>query len=197
MSADGDAERVEDETAAAGDPLGDEGIGATLEAGAGEDESTPGANDEDLELSLVRAERDEYLDALRRLQAEFENFRKRTERHQVELSARATERLIEALLPVVDAFDLALSHASEVGTDPELTSAFAKIGTLLTTTLEREGLERIDAAGASFDPTVHDAVATEHADGEGGGGVIVAEVLRAGYRLHGRVLRPAMVKVKG
>jgi molecular chaperone GrpE len=197
MSTDDDAERADHETATAGDPFDDEGIGATLEAGAGEDESTPGANDEDLELSLVRAERDEYLDALRRLQAEFENFRKRTERHQAELSTRATERLIEALLPVVDAFDLALSHARDTDPDSELASAFAQIGTLLTTTLAREGLERIDAADADFDPTVHDAVATEHADGESGGGVTVAEVLRAGYRLHGRVLRPAMVKVKG
>jgi molecular chaperone GrpE len=93
--------------------------------------------------------------------------------------------LVEKLLPVLDTADLAVSH----GGGEEV----KQVWTALLDTLEREGLERIEPSGGAFDPNLHDAVAHEPGDGE----QEVAEVLRAGYRWKGRVLRPAMVKVRG
>jgi molecular chaperone GrpE len=154
--------------------------------------------DEDL-LVKALAERDEYLDALRRLQAEFDNFRKRTERQLADIRSRASESLLARLLPVLDAIDLALAHGAAEGEGGE---ALVQVGGLLRDTLAKEGLERIDAIGVPFDPTMHDAVAhvpaeEDATDDAAGGGAVVDEVLRAGYELQGRVLRPAMVKVRG
>jgi molecular chaperone GrpE len=139
------------------------------------------------ELSRVSRERDEYLDALRRLQADFENYKKRMIRQQTEHLERAAAVLVEKLLPVFDTADLAIAH----GGGEEV----KQIWTALFDTLEREGLARIDPAGVAFDPTMHDAVA--HEPGDGSGEPEVSEVMRAGYRWKGRVLRPAMVKVRG
>jgi molecular chaperone GrpE len=130
--------------------------------------------------------RDDYHDALIRLQADFENYKKRILKQQTEHLERAAESLVEKLLPVLDAADLALAHGG--GDDVK------QISSALAATLEREGLERIDPTGGPFDPTLHDAVAHEPSDD---GEQEVAEVLRAGYRWKGRVLRPAMVKVRG
>lgn len=203
------------------------------------------------DLRKIAAERDEYLQALQRLQADFDNFRKRAMRQQTETLERASEALLKQLLPVLDVLDLALAHHGETGPEGETKgassgspdgggatqaahSSLLQVGSLLRDTLAREGLERIDAVGVEFDPTMHDAVAHEPADGDGGptsdfsdgdggsdagaaegtesaegSGVSaaprrmqpaqpsVSEVLRAGYRLKGRVIRPAMVKVKG
>ena len=151
---------------------------------------------EDLRSDVER-ERDEYLDALRRLQADFENYKKRVDRQFEELSARGATSLVLRLLPVLDTLDLAEEHLlAEEGSDTEATAetkALVQARALLLDTLAKDGLERVGTAGEQFDPTVHDAVA--HAEGEGG--PIVDEVLRAGYRWRGQVLRPAMVKVKG
>jgi molecular chaperone GrpE len=142
----------------------------------------------DLEVASVARQRDEYLDALRRLQADFENYKKRVEKQKIEHVERAAGALVSKLLPVCDTADLAIAH----GGGEEV----KQVWTALFDALEREGLERIDPVGVPFDPTVHDAVA--HEPGEGAtGGPEVSEVLRAGYRWKGRVLRPAMVKVKG
>jgi molecular chaperone GrpE len=138
-------------------------------------------------VDIVAKERDDYRDALQRLQADFENYKKRVAKQSEELRERAAESLVEKLLPVLDTADLALAHGG--GEDVKQMSA------ALFSVLEREGLEKIDHAGEPFDPTCHDAVAHEPADGEEG--QEVAEVLRAGYRWRGRVLRPAMVKVRG
>lgn len=137
------------------------------------------------ELALAHAERDSYLDDLRRLQADFENYKKRMVKQQTDHAARAAESLVDKLLPVLDTADLAASHGA--GED------LAQVRAVLLEALEREGLERIATAGAPFDPNVHDAVAHEPGEGD----QEVAEVLRAGYRWKGRVLRPAMVKVRG
>lgn len=142
---------------------------------------------EDLELAGVARERDEYLDALKRLQADFENYKKRMVKQQTEFMERAAGTLVSKLLPVCDTADLAIAH----GGGEEV----KQVWTALMEALEREGLERIDPAGVPFDPTVHEAVA--HEPGDGDGGPEVSEVLRAGYRWKGRVLRPAMVKVRG
>jgi molecular chaperone GrpE len=132
-------------------------------------------------------ERDEYKDALQRLQADFENYRKRMIKQSEEVRERAAEQLVTQLLPVLDTADLALSHGA--GEDVKQLSA------ALFSVLEKEGLDKIDQAGEPFDPNLHDAVA--HEPGDGDGGQEVAEVMRAGYRWRGRVLRPAMVKVRG
>jgi len=142
---------------------------------------------EDLALAVVARERDEYLDALRHLQADFENYKKRMNKLQVQQGERAAELLVTKLLPVCDTADLAIAH----GGGEEV----KQVWTALFDALEAEGLERIDPVGVAFDPTVHEAVAHEPADGAGE--PEVTEVMRAGYRWKGRVLRPAMVKVRG
>jgi molecular chaperone GrpE len=142
----------------------------------------------DLEVAAVARERDEYLDALRRLQADFENYKKRVEKQKNEHVERAAGELVSKILPVCDTADLAIAH----GGGEEV----KHIWTALFDALEREGLERIDPVGVPFDPTIHDAVAHEPGDG-GSAAPEVVEVMRAGYRWKGRVLRPAMVKVRG
>ena len=181
---------------------------ADLGAGVDQAGERSGALEEELEFAeafdlpiedLVLRERDEYLDSLRRLQAEFDNYRKRVTRQQTESVTRATESLLERLLPVLDALDLALAHHES--SDEESTAdrqALTQIAALARDVLFKEGLERIDAAGVEFDPNIHDAVV--HLEREAGAeesGVIVSEVLRAGYQLKGKVVRPAMVQVRG
>jgi molecular chaperone GrpE len=144
--------------------------------------------DIDIEIMAVVRERDEYLDALRRLQADFENYKKRMDKQRTEHVERAAGELVSRLLPVCDTADLAIAH----GGGEEV----KQVWTALMEALERMGLERIDPVGVPFDPTVHDAVAHEPGDG-GGGEPEVVEVFRTGYRWKGRVLRAAMVKVKG
>ncbi|HXW38436.1 MAG TPA: nucleotide exchange factor GrpE [Acidimicrobiales bacterium] len=152
--------------------------------------------EEDVRTDVER-ERDEYLDALRRLQADFENYRKRVDRQFDELAARGQTALVTRLLPVLDALDLAEEHLLvEEPSDATLsaeTKALVQARALLLDTLAKDGLERAGAVGEPFDPTVHDAVA--HVEGEDG--PVVDEVLRAGYRWRGQVLRPAMVRVRG
>jgi molecular chaperone GrpE len=181
------------------DPLADAGPVEEASADAAAAEATPEMEaaieadeaaievEQDLHVAGVARERDEYLDALRRLQADFENYKKRMIRQQTEHLERAAASLVEKLLPVFDTADLAIAH----GGGEEV----KQIWTALFETLEREGLERIDPLHGAFDPTVHDAVA--HDPGDGNGEPEVIEVMRAGYRWKGRVLRPAMVKVRG
>jgi molecular chaperone GrpE len=141
-------------------------------------------------LARLTAERDEYLAHLQRTQAEFDNYRKRMLRDQTAHLERATAGLIEQLLPVLDAFELALNSA---GTDADrLRKGVELVYGELLGALEKAGLERIEALGKPFDPEEHEAVM--HVEGEGGDPG-VRDVVRAGYRLKGRVLRPAMVKV--
>jgi molecular chaperone GrpE len=137
----------------------------------------------EVDLELLLAEREQYLDAYRRAQADFENYRKQAQKRQEDAVVRALGSFVEKLLPVLDACDAALAHgATEV--EPVLAALYGALG--------KEGLERIDPKGAAFDPAEAEAVL--HEPGEGGEQV-VSEVLRAGYRWRGRVLRPAMVKV--
>ena len=135
-------------------------------------------------------ERDEFLDALRRLQADFENYRKRVQRDHDAAADKAGERLVTKLLPVLDTFEMALTHEADPNASP-----LAKLHDSLLSALEGEGLERVHPAGEPFDPAVAEAVL--HEPGEGEAGPIVADVLRAGYLWKGRVVRAAMVKVRG
>lgn len=143
--------------------------------------------------SEAERQRDEYIEALQRLQAEFENYRKRVQRNADDAGARAAGDIVAKLLPVIDAFDYAQAHFE--GSSDEA-AALGQARSLMLDTLKREGLERVDEVGVDFDPQVHDAVA--HAPNEEGEeGQVVVEVLRAGYRWKGVILRPAMVKVRG
>ncbi len=147
------------------------------------------------EIEQIVRERDEYLDLARRTQADYENYRKRMMRQQVEASTRSVQDLVVKLLPVLDAFSIAQIH---MGDDPELdpdTKALMQSGSMLSDILASEGLERIDRVGVAFDPNFHDAI--EHVAGQPGSETTVVEVLRAGYGWKGKVLRPAMVRVVG
>ncbi len=171
-------------------------VEAEVEAhtGAGTDAPAP-ADAEPLDpMTVLANERDEYLHALQRTQADFENYRKRIARQQQEQTARAAADLVAKLLPVLDTLDLAQAHQGEAGADSEDAKALNASRTMLLDLLAKEGLERVDDAEVPFDPSVHDAVA--RAEGESGE-VVVDEVLRSGYRWKGQVLRPAMVRVRG
>ena len=170
-------------------PSAGDGVLPASSSEVAENPPEPDAGDEvaaDLDAFVsLAAERDEYLDALRRTQADFENYRKRMQRDAADARDAGAAALVEKLLGVLDTVDLALAH------DPS--DSVAQIATALVEALGKEGLKRIDAFGAAFDPELHDAVLHE----EGDGAAEVIEVLRSGWRWNGRVLRPAMVKVKG
>jgi molecular chaperone GrpE len=144
------------------------------------------------DLEQLQSERSELVDTLRRVQADFENYRKRVLREQTALVDRATDRLVEQLLPILDSFEGALGAIAR-GT-PEvdkLLDGVQGIHAQLTSVLEKAGLERIEANGAAFDPNEHEAVLQD----EGSDEPQVAETMRTGYKLKGKVIRPAMVKV--
>jgi molecular chaperone GrpE len=142
------------------------------------------------ELALALRQRDEYLDALQRLKAEFENFRKRSERERQEFTKRATEQLVKQLLPVVDDLERALEAAAEHEGE-RLEEGVRLVHRALTDALAREGLVEVPANGA-FDPHTQEALlAQPSAEPEG----TVIQVLQKGYTLGDRVLRPARVVV--
>ena len=135
------------------------------------------------DMDRLQSERNDYLDQLLRTRADFDNYRKRVVKQQSDHELRAAEALVEKLLEPMDTLDLAVTHGQ----------GFQQARDMLVNVLTKEGLERIDPSGEPFDPNEADAVAHEAGDG----GPVVAEVLRPGYRWKGRVIRPAMVKVKG
>src|ERR671915_750039 len=143
-------------------------------------------------LEQVEAERDEYLADLKRVAAEFENYRKRALRDQESLVARAHERLVKELLPVVDDLERALV-AAEQHEEAKLEEGVRLVHRSLAGALEREGLAEIETNG-KFDPHVHEALLTQPSEAEEGS---VLEVLQKGYRLGDRVLRPSRVVVAG
>jgi molecular chaperone GrpE len=154
-------------------------------------------------LTVCRAERDEYLDSLRRLQAEFENYKKRVIKQQADQVARAAVSLLEKILPVLDTLDLAIEHIGDPGSVDG--RALEAVHSQLRDVLTKEGLERISPIGERFDPNAHEAVDDEdgagspaaEGDRSGDGEPVVAQVMRAGYRWRGSVVRPAMVLVQG
>lgn len=138
------------------------------------------------DVERLQGEREEMLDQLLRARADFDNYRKRMVRQHAEQAERGAEELIGKLLEVLDVFDAAQAHGQ----------GFEQACGRLAVLLEKEGLVRIDPVGSPFDPTEADAVAHEPSE-EQADGPVVSAVLRAGYRWKGRVLRPAMVKVRG
>jgi molecular chaperone GrpE len=141
-------------------------------------------------LAAVEAERDEYLDDLKRLAAEFDNYRKRTARDQESLVARAHERLVKELLPVLDDLERAL-HAAAEHEEAKLEDGVRLVHRELRDALAKEGLEEISTDGG-FDPHVHEALLSQPSDADDGA---IIEVVQKGYRLGDRVLRPARVVI--
>jgi len=143
----------------------------------------------DLNIIEVVKERDEFKDIALRIQADFENFRKRTATQLADEVDRATGRIVESLLPVLDACEAATSHG---------VTGVEQVWSSLLSAVQKHGLEALDLAGKPFDPAVAEAVMHEEGDPEDSASEpMVVEVLRTGYRWKGRVLRAAMVKVKG
>jgi molecular chaperone GrpE len=138
-------------------------------------------------VEQLTRERDEFKDIALRVQAEFENYRKRSAAQLIDESDRNSGRIVEGLLAVLDACEAAMAH-DMAGVEP--------IFSAMLTALQKQGLEVLDLVNTVFDPSVADAVVHEPADIDGDETKVV-EVLRTGYRWKGRVLRAAMVKVKG
>jgi molecular chaperone GrpE len=142
------------------------------------------------ELEALKRERDELVDTAQRVQAEFDNFRRRTARERAELFTLANERLVNDLLPVLDDLTRAL-EAAEQHEEAALEEGVRLVHRQLAQILEKEGLAEIDTEGV-FDPHVHEALLSQPSDADSGS---VIEVLQKGYRLGDRVLRPARVIV--
>jgi molecular chaperone GrpE len=155
------------------------------------DTVSQGSSDPDRVLAETEAERDEYLDLLQRVQADFENYRKRAAREQERLVAHAHERLVRELLPILDDLERALD-AAERHEEATLVEGVQLVEQSLRRALAKEGLAEIPTEGA-FDPHVHEAMLTKPADGTEPGSVL--EVVQRGYRLGDKVVRPARVIV--
>jgi molecular chaperone GrpE len=153
-------------------------------------EARSAAVEDDDRLAAAEAKAQEHLNDLKRLAAEFENYKKRTAREQAALSARATEGLVKELLPIVDDLERAL-QAAEEHEEAKLEEGVRLVHRQLASALEREGLAEIETEG-KFDPHVHEALLSQPSDAKEGS---VIEVLQKGYRLGDRVLRPARVVV--
>jgi molecular chaperone GrpE len=146
----------------------------------------------DAEMAKLAADLDELRQTLLRRQADFDNYRKRIEKERFEDSKRATARVIEGLIPVIDGFEHALAAHREAEYD-NYRKGFELIYKQLLENITKLGVERIDPVGKPFDPRLHQAVdraeTADHADGT------ILQVFQPGYVFHGRVLRPAMVRV--
>jgi molecular chaperone GrpE len=161
----------------------------------GEDAPVPAAEvpAEESELDLVKRQAAEYLEHLQRLQAEFANYKKRVLKEQTRAAELAAEPLIRRLLEVLDEFELALMAAEQKPDFDKFLRGVELVYAKLKDSLGAEGLERIEAEGKPFDPERHEALMQS---GSGDGEAVVGDVLRQGYTLKGRVIRPSGVKVQ-
>jgi len=170
----------------------------------GTHESLPPADSQDVaqeaqggvarqEYERVSQERDALLDRLARLQAEFENYRKRNAREQAEFRDYAVADALKNFIPVLDNFDLALRSQKSEAADPALRSGIELIRKQMEDALAKLGVQVVPAQGSTFDPRMHEAIemveSNDHADHE------VIDELQRGYKLKDRLLRPAMVRV--
>ena len=158
--------------------------------GASEAQSPP---DTSSELDEARTQAAEYLADLQRIKAEYDNYRKRILREQTRAVEFAAEGLTHRLLEVLDEFELALVAAEHENASDRFVHGVEMVYAKLLEILKAEGLERIDARGKPFDPELHEALL--QGEGSEDGEPYVSDVLRTGYRLKGRVIRPAGVKV--
>jgi molecular chaperone GrpE len=183
---DADAELPDGATAPTGEAVGDDASERAREIDDVDDfDAIVGEIDySDVDVPALLAEREEFKGMAQRIQADFDNYRKRASAQSLAEADRASGRLAEALLPVLDAAEAAfVRHPDEVG--PLLNQMLVE--------LKKHGLETLDLENQPFDPELAEAVAHEPGDG---GEPIVAEVLRSGYTWKGKVLRPAMVRTK-
>jgi molecular chaperone GrpE len=150
------------------------------------------ASGADAEIAKLAAELDDLRQTLLRRQADFDNYRKRTEKERAEDWKRSTARVIEGMIPTIDGFEQALAAHRETEYE-NYRKGFELIYKQLLENITKLGAERMDPAGKLFDPHLHQAVdraeTTEHEDGT------ILQVFQPGYLFHGRVLRPAMVRV--
>jgi molecular chaperone GrpE len=156
------------------------------------DPAPAGGSSLSAEIQKLKAEKDDLLQTMVRRQADFENFRKRTERDRSEEARRGVERLVLDLIPVLDAFDRAL-RAHDDPAYEENRKGITLIRKQLWDAIARHGVQPIEAAGKMFDPHMHQAIERVES-GDNPDGFIVA-VFQDGYTFHGRVLRPAIVRV--
>ncbi|MGQ0670482.1 MAG: nucleotide exchange factor GrpE [Actinomycetota bacterium] len=170
--------------------MGEEAASGEAPASSGAASSTD--TDSEGELEIARREAAEYLDHLRRLQAEFDNYRKRVLKEQTRAVEMASEPLVLRLLEVLDEFQLALIAAEQRPDFDKFLHGVELVYAKLVDGLKAEGLQRIAAEGRPFDPERHEALM---GSGGGDGDLVVADVLREGYSLRGRVIRPAGVRV--
>ena len=184
--ADGPADGPAHDVAPPSDGPAVSGGDATATQSAEPDAQTD-AGDSAAELSVEQlvSERDEYLDGLIRVKAEFDNYKKRVARERETLTAQVSARLVSELLTVLDACEAAIVQGS-TDVDPVYKSLLELLG--------KEGLEVMPSSGVPFDPHMHEAVTHEPGDD---GETVVVDTLRTGYVWQGSVLRPAMVRVRG
>jgi molecular chaperone GrpE len=184
-----------------GKKVQDKDINLNVDRDAGSAEAEPSAEAKavasdsataDAEMAKLAADLDELRQTLLRRQADFENYRKRIEKERSEDSRRATARVIEGLIPIIDGFEHALAAHRETEYE-NYRKGFELIYKQLLDNVAKLGAERIDPTGKQFDPHLHQAMdrteTAEHADGT------ILQVFQPGYLFHGRVLRPAMVRV--
>jgi molecular chaperone GrpE len=165
--------------------IGDDGA-PTIGVGEGEDDTAT-------QLEEARAKAEQYREHLQRLQAEFDNYRKRVLKEQTRAIEHAAEPAIRRLMEVLDDFELALMAAADKPDFDRFLHGVELVYAKLVDALRAEGLEPIDAEGKPFDPAQHEALMQT---GDGDGEPVVADVLRRGYTLKGRVVRPAGVRVE-
>lgn len=149
-----------------------------------------------IDVAALQQDRDETYDRLLRLTAEFDNYRKRTDRERRDLSDFLTMDVVRDILPVIDDLERAMAAAKGLETNPELAvyhQGITLIHRQLLDQLRKRNVEPLEVVGVTFDPEWHEAVANEPAEGRPDG-QITAE-LRRGYRIGSKLLRPAMVKV--
>ena len=157
----------------------------------GSAEPSPAENAAEAELRKLRSERDNLLDRLARLQAEFDNSRKRSAKENADYREFALADAARGLLPVMDSFELALKNAE---TRPEdLRKGMELIQKQLQDALQRMNVQRVPAQGQAFDPRVHEAIEMVESDAVPDHHVL--QELQAGYKIKDRLLRPAMVRV--
>ncbi|MDY0340869.1 MAG: nucleotide exchange factor GrpE [Coriobacteriia bacterium] len=145
------------------------------------------------ELEVARKEAGRHLETAQRLQAEFDNFRKRVTREQEDALKRAGQRIITEVLPALDNLERALAHAEESGETTEFVTGVQMVRQQILDVFGKEGVERIDPVGEAFDPNEHQAVGQVKREDVPEGTCV--EMYQCGYRMHGRVLRPAAVVV--
>jgi molecular chaperone GrpE len=155
----------------------------------------PEASDDDPRVTELLRQAEENQSRFLRAQADFDNYRRRTQKEKEELAQYASLKLVGQLLPIVDNFERALQAGGEAAESDSFTKGIDMIYRQLSQVLEAEGLRRMEAVGTPFDPELHQAImqveSGEHEEGT------VVEVIQNGYWLKDKLIRPAMVKVSG